>query len=44
VIRGDRIELQPENKRYKPIAVEPDIDFRIIGKVLAIRSAGRESN
>ena len=38
VIRGDRIELQPENKRYKPIAVNPDIDFRIIGKVLAIRS------
>jgi repressor LexA len=38
VIRGDRIELQPENKRYKPIAVEPDIDFRIIGKVLAIRN------
>lgn len=38
VIRGDRIELQPENKRYKPIAVNPDIDFRIIGKVLAVRS------
>ena len=38
VIRGDRIELQSENKRYKPIPVGPDIDFRIIGKVLAIRS------
>jgi repressor LexA len=38
VMRGDRIELQPENKRYKPIPVNPDIDFRIIGKVLAIRS------
>jgi repressor LexA len=38
VIRSDHIELQPENKRFKPIPVKPDIDFRIIGKVLAIRS------
>ena len=38
-IRGDRIELRAENKRYPPILVGPDDDFRILGKVLAIRSS-----
>jgi len=38
-IRGDRIELRAENKRYNPILVGPDDDFRILGKVLAIRSS-----
>ncbi len=38
IIRGDQIELRPENKRYKPIPVGPEIDFRILGKVLAVRS------
>lgn len=37
-IRGDRIELQAENKRYKPILVGPENDFRILGKVLAVQS------
>jgi len=36
-IHGDRIELRAENKRYKPILVGPEIDFRILGKVLAVR-------
>ncbi len=38
-IRGDRVELRAENKRYNPILVGPDDDFRILGKVLAIRSS-----
>lgn len=36
-IRGDRIELHADNKRYKPIPVGPETDFRILGKVLAVR-------
>lgn len=36
-IQGDRIELRPENKRYKPVSIGPDTDFRILGKVLAVR-------
>lgn len=41
LIQGDRIELRPENKRYKPIVVLPEIDFRILGKVIAIRQPAR---
>lgn len=41
-IHGDRIELRAENKRYKPILVSGETEFRILGKVIAIRhSAGR---
>jgi len=36
-IDGDRIELRAENKRYKPVPIGPDTDFRILGKVLAVR-------
>ena len=42
VIRGDQIELRPENKRFKPIPVGPETDFRILGKVLAVRGNERE--
>jgi repressor LexA len=37
-IRGDRIELRPENRRYRPIVLGPEMDFQIIGKVLAVRA------
>jgi len=37
-IQGDRIELRAENRRFKPIEIEAEADFRILGKVLAIRS------
>lgn len=37
VIRGDRIELRAENRRYKPIPVAGDSDFQVLGKVIAIR-------
>lgn len=37
-IQGDRIELRAENPRYKPIEIEAETDFRILGKVVAIRS------
>ncbi len=38
-IAGDRIELRPENPRFRPIAVGPDDDLRIAGKVVAVRRA-----
>jgi len=38
-IRSDRIELQAENRRYRPIVIGPDDDFSIQGKVVAIRRA-----
>lgn len=42
LIQGDRIELRAENKRYKPIPVSGETDFRILGKVIAVRHpAGR---
>jgi repressor LexA len=34
---GDRVRLQPENPRHKPILVEQDDDeFRIVGKVIGV--------
>jgi repressor LexA len=41
-IQGDRIELLAENRRYKPIEIGADTEFRIIGKVVAIRSNDAE--
>ena len=35
--REDHVELRPENPRYRPIAIDPDDDFKILGKVLAVR-------
>lgn len=32
----DRIELRPENSRFKPISIGPDTDLRILGKVVAV--------
>ena len=37
-IQGDRIELRAENRRYKPIEINAEVEFRIVGKVVAIRS------
>lgn len=37
-IRGDRVELRPENKKYPSIIVDPDTDVRILGKVVAVHS------
>lgn len=34
------IQLLPENKRFKPIDVQADSDFRILGKVVGIRTLG----
>ncbi len=41
-IQGDRIELLAENRRYKPIEIGADTEFRIVGKVVAIRSNAAE--
>ena len=37
-----KIELWPENDRFKPIPVSPHDDFRILGKVVAVRSVVRQ--
>ena len=36
--RSGEISLLPENPNFKPIAVGPDDDLRIIGKVVAVRA------
>ena len=35
--RSGEIRLLPENPRFKPIAIGPDDDLRIVGKVVAVR-------
>lgn len=35
-IEDGTIRLVPENKKYKPITVDPDSDFRVLGKVIGI--------
>lgn len=42
-IRGERIELRPENRKHRPISVGPDDGLRIIGKVVAVRRPGSET-
>ena len=42
-IRGEKIELRPENRKHRPIPVGPDDGLRIIGKVVAIRRPGSET-
>lgn len=36
-IRGPRVELCPENPKFKPIVVGVDDELRILGKVVAVR-------
>ena len=36
-IVNDRIELRPENPRFRPMVIGPDDDLRIQGKVVAVR-------
>jgi repressor LexA len=36
-IREHEIELRPANPEFKPIPIGPDDDFRIVGKVVAVR-------
>lgn len=36
-ISDDGVELRPENPRHRPIHVREDEDFRIVGKVVAVR-------
>jgi SOS-response transcriptional repressor LexA len=42
-LAGDAIELKPENQSFSPIPIDPDHDFRILGKVVAVhhRNPGR---
>lgn len=36
-IRGDQIELRPENPRYRPIVIDADSEMSIVGKVVGVR-------
>jgi len=36
-IRDAQIELRPANPAYRPIPVDPEAEFRILGKVVAVR-------
>jgi repressor LexA len=40
-IRGETIELRPENPRYRPLVIDSGDDLRILGKVIAIRRKAR---
>jgi len=35
-ISDELIELRPANKKYSPIVIQPDSDFRVLGKVVGI--------
>lgn len=35
-VEDGAIRLLPENKKYKPIKVDPDSDFRVLGKVISV--------
>ncbi len=40
-IRGDQIELRPENPRYRPIVIDAESEMSIVGKVVGVsRSTG----
>lgn len=36
-IRGDQIELRPENRKYRPIVIDAETEMSIVGKVVAVR-------
>jgi repressor LexA len=42
-LAGDAIELRPENQSFSAIPIDPDHDFWILGKVVAVhhRNPGR---
>ncbi|TWU54970.1 LexA repressor [Rubripirellula tenax] len=35
-VEDGAIRLLPENRKYKPIEVQPDSDFRVLGKVIGV--------
>ena len=41
-IDGPVIELRPAHPRFRPIHVAADADFRVLGKVVAVRSEAQE--
>jgi repressor LexA len=40
--RNGEISLLPANTRFKPIPVGPEDDFRIVGKVVAVRRSAKK--
>lgn len=41
-ITEEAIRLLPENPKYRPLVIDPNDDFRIVGKVIAIRRMQKE--
>ena len=41
-ISEEAIQLLPENPKYRPIVIDPDQDFRIMGKVVAVRRVPKQ--
>ena len=41
-ISEDGVELVSENPKYDPMRIDPDEDFRIVGKVIAVRRRADE--
>jgi repressor LexA len=35
-VEDGAIRLLPENRKYKPIEIQPDSDFRVLGKVICV--------
>jgi DNA polymerase V len=35
-VRGEQIQLLPENPEYEPIDITPEMDFKVFGKVLHV--------
>ena len=36
-IRGDQIELRPENRKYRPLVIDAGTEMSIVGKVVSVR-------
>lgn len=36
-IRGDQIQLRPENRKYRPIVIDGETEVSIVGKVVSVR-------
>ena len=42
-VEEDRVELRPENAKHQPIRVGPEDNLRVLGKVVAVRRPGSET-
>lgn len=42
-ITDEAIRLLPENPKYRPLTINPDEDFRIVGKVIGVRRVSQNA-